>query len=262
MAAAKEPPPAAMNLGGGGPLEITAGKSLEWHQNDHKYLARGAATAVRGEVTISGEALAAYERPGADKKQEIYKLTAQQNVKITTKQQQIYGDEGYYDADRRVAILTGKDLRFVSPNETVTARDALEYWQDKRQAIARGQAVAVRDKRRIEADLMTAQFQETKDGGMELQQLTATGNVVITTASDIARGTKAVYDIKRNTAVLSGNVRVTRGASQLNGSVAEVDFKTGISRMTAAGKSGRVRALFVPSAHETETGKTSPLEQP
>lgn len=257
----KPPSPSRpLDLGGDGPIEISASKSLEWRQEEHKYIARGEAVATRGNVTINAEELAAFER-GDTGKTEIYKLTATKNVKITADQHQVYGDEGFYDADQRLAVLTGKDLRFISTDATVTAKDALEYWQDKREAVARGHAVAIRDKRRIEADAMTAQFGEGKDGAMELKQLTATGNVIITTESDIARGSKAVYDMKRNVAVLSGNVRVTRGASQLNGSVAEVDFKTGISRMTTSGKgSGRVRALFVPGA--ASPGETATIFPP
>jgi len=195
-------------------------------------------------------------------------MTAHQNVQITSKQQQIYGDEGTYDADKRLAVLTGQNLRFVGPNEVVTASDALEYWQDRKQAVARGHAVAIRDKRRVEADKMIAQFRDAPDahppadtgGNMELQQLTAIGNVVITTDTDIARGNKAVYDMSRNVAVLTGDVRVTRGASQMNGSVAEVDFKTGVSQMLAGGRDARVHALFIPG--ENKGGGTSILPVP
>jgi lipopolysaccharide export system protein LptA len=247
---AKQASPMPPGIGGGGPLEVSAQKSLEYHQNEHVYLARGKAKAVRGDVTITAEDMAAYERTGANSKSEIYKLTAHQDVIIATTQQQIYGDEGIYDADKRVAVLTGGNLRFVDANETVTARDSLEYWQDKKQAIARGHAVALRDNRRVESDRMVAQFRDQPNGSLELAQLTADGNVTITTDTDVARGDKAVYDMSRNIAILSGKVRVTRGASQLNGTTAEVDFKTGISRMTGTSETNRVQALFVPEANK------------
>ncbi len=260
----KQSSPMPPGLGGGGPLDISAQKSLEYHQNEHLYLARGAAKATRGDVTITAEELSAHERKDANGKSEVFKLTARQDVVIATKQQQIYGDEGIYDADKRVAVLTGKNLRFVSPNETVTARDSLEYWQDKQQAIARGHAVAVRDRRRVESDRMVAQFRTLPDGNLELHQLTAEGNITITTDTDVARGDKAIYDMGRNLAILTGNVRVTRGASQLNGTMAEVDFKTGISRMSSDGSDGRVQALFVPEAHQTavKSSPATPATQP
>ncbi|MGB4101488.1 MAG: LptA/OstA family protein [Alphaproteobacteria bacterium] len=259
----KKSSPMPPGLGGGGPLDISAQKSLEYHQNEHVYLARGAAKATRGEVTITAEELAAHERKDAAGKSEIYKLTARQDVVIATKQQQIFGDDGIYDADKRVAVLTGKNLRFVGPNETITARDSLEYWQDKQQAIARGHAVAVRDRRRVEADRMIAQFHSLPDGSLGLHQLTAEGNIVITTDTDVARGDRAVYDMNRNMAILSGNVRVTRGASQLNGTLAEVDFKTGISRMSGSSENGRVQALFVPDANtDAKNALALPVKQP
>ena len=43
-----------------------------------------------------------------------------------------------------------------------------------------------------------------------------------------------------------GDVRITRGQNQLNGARAEVDFKTGVSRMLADGDKGRVKGLLTP----------------
>ncbi len=235
-------------LGGGGPIEVTAQQSLEWHQNERMYLAKGQAKAARGDVTISAEELAAYERVDASGKHEIYRLAARDNVRIQSKEHVIEGDEGTYDADKRLAVLTGKNLRFTDSKAVVTASDAMEYWQDKLQAVARGHAVAIRDDRRVAADMLIAQFRTLPNGTMELQQLTAEGHVVITTKGDVVRGDRGVYDMNRNSAVLSGNVKVTRGQSQMEGAVAEVDMNTGLSRMTAAGKDNRIRALFLPGS--------------
>ena len=232
-----------------GPLEVTAQQSLEWREHEQMYRALGQAKAKRGDIIIGANELRAFQRTTAAGKKEIYKFTAHTGVLIESKAQKIYGDEAVYDTDKQLATLTGKDLRFVSANETVTAQDALEYWPEKRQAIARGQAMAVRDDRRVTADRLTAQFAADKKGDLALEQLVADGHVVITTKTDVARGDRAVYDLANNSATLTGAVQITRGASQLAGATAVVDFKTGISRLTG-GAGGAVQALFVPSENK------------
>jgi lipopolysaccharide export system protein LptA len=42
-------------------------------------------------------------------------------------------------------------------------------------------------------------------------------------------------------------VRITRGENQMNGSEAEVNQKTGISRLLSGGPSERVRGLVMPN---------------
>lgn len=231
-----------------GPLEVTAQQSLEWREQEQMYRALGQAKAKRGDITIGANELRAFQRTTADGKKQIYKFTAHTGVLIESKAQKIYGDEAVYDTDKQLATLTGKDLRFVSAEDTVTAQEALEYWPEKRQAIARGQAMAVRDDRRVTADRLIAQFAADKKGDLVLEQLVAEGHVVITTKTDVARGDRAVYDLVNNSATLTGAVQITRGASQLAGASAVVDFKTGISRLTGGG--GAVQALFVPGENQ------------
>jgi lipopolysaccharide export system protein LptA len=273
--AAEASKPLLNPLNTGGALEITAEQSLEYHQEQNLYLARGNAKIIRGDVTLFADELRAYERakvpntadktakpsPPAtqnvmpltgvmanDGSKEVYKFTAQGKVRIVNREQTVTGEQAVYDLDQRLIKVTGGDLRFVGQNATVTAAEALEYWPDKKQAIARGNAKAVRDDRQVSADRLIAQFSETAKGGMELQKLIAEDNVVITTKTDVARGSRAVYDLASNRARLEGAVQITRGASQLAGNAAEVDFKTGISRLVAGqGGVGRVKGLFVPS---------------
>ena len=55
---------------------------------------------------------------------------------------------------------------------------------------------------------------------------------------------------------VAGNVRITRGQNQLDGSEAEVDMKTGISRLLA-GNTGRVQGLVVPNDQANQPAATS-----
>jgi len=272
---------------GGGPIEVTADQSLEWYQDQHLYVARGNAKAVRSNMTVEADVLVAHERdkpqaaPGTisapqisapqtkDKNSDqagggdIDKMTAEGNVHITTQKAHIYGQHGVYDLDQHVSTLTGNNLKYVTDEDTVTAKDSLEYWEDKKVAVARGDAVAIRADRHVLGDTLIAEFRDMPNKQSELWKMTAIGHVTVITKADVAHGDRAVYDINRNLAILTGHVHVTRSdGTQMDGDVAEADFATGRSRLMNEGH-GRVRALMAsqktknaPPAN-TQTGKGS-----
>lgn len=250
------------------PIDISADQSLEWDQNARTYTARGNARASRGDFTIFADLLTAFDRDKADGAgTEVWKLAAEGNVRLTnapaggnTKNAAVaYGDQGLYDIDRQVAVLTGNNLRLESGADTVTAEDRFEYWSAKRLAVAKGEATVVRnsasgaaaDRRKIIADEITTLFTENKEGELQAERSEAHGNVRIFTATDTAKGNHALYDLKRNKAIITGNVRLSRGKSQLEGDRAEVDFTTGLSRLLAADDSPkRVRGLLYPQTKD------------
>lgn len=235
-------------FGGRAPIDVVADGSLELHQNDKAIVARDNAVATRGGMTLKADTLTAYYRelPGGDT--EIFRILAEGSVEILSTNQKAYGARGVFDVDKDVAVLTGGDLRFVTANDVVTASDSLEYWRADNLAVARGDAVAVRGDNRVKAERLVGLLQQNPQGQLDLTRIDADGAVVITTPRDVVRGDKGTYDIGAKLALLNGDVKITRGRNQLNGSAAEVDLETGVSRLLAApaGQSGRVRGLFVP----------------
>jgi len=265
--------PAEAGADASGPLEVTAGKSLEWYQKERLYVARGDAKAVRGDLTVEADILTAHEtapppkpttgKPAAKKAAnaragaapagiggiggtgDIDQLTAAGNVRIAMQKGRAFGDRAVYDLAKHVAYLTGKHLRYETDKETVTARDSLEYWDQRQLAVARGDAVAVQGDRKVVADILSAQFRTQPNGQQQMHTLTAAGHVAIVTKGDVARCNHAVYDVPRNIAILTGHVRITRpDGTQLNGDVAEMDFASGRSRLLNEGKGTRVRLLL------------------
>ena len=84
-------------------------------------------------------------------------MRAEGNVHIFTQTDQAWGDQATYDLDQAVLVLTGNALKLTTPNDTLTARDTMEYWSQKHMAVARGDAVVVtNDARRISADTLVA----------------------------------------------------------------------------------------------------------
>jgi lipopolysaccharide export system protein LptA len=268
-----------VDLNQGGPIEVTARDGMEWRQNEQVVIARGAARAVRGGVTIDADLLLARYRPrggapvetrppseGPGGASEIWRLEAEGNVVITTATDRAEGDRAIYDLDQAVMVLTGTNLRLTSPDNVLTARDSVEYWPQKRMAVARGDAVVVtNDGRRVRADVLVAYFREapTEAGGAprpqaqrgagegapgagsNLEKVEAYGRVEIRTAEEVVRGDSGVYTPPNGLARLLGNVRIVRGDNTLTGQEAIVNMQTGISRLVAT-PGERVRGLIVP----------------
>jgi lipopolysaccharide export system protein LptA len=273
-----------LSAGSGGnqkPIEIVADQGIEWHRETQRYIARGNASAVQGDTAVHGDTLIAYYRSQPNGGTEIFRYEALGNVRIASPTQTAFGDKGVYDIDTGVLVMTGKALKITTPTDTITARDSLEYWEQKKIAVARGNAVAVSQERRMTGDVLTSHFVEgrtsppppaarantrnppptrgrpatpavapTTPNGQRMQRIEGFGNVHVSTATDIVRADRGVYNADTSVAMMSGNVRITRGQNQLNGDFAEVNLNTGISKLlTSADSSGgdkRVRGLFVP----------------
>jgi lipopolysaccharide export system protein LptA len=247
-----------------GTLEVTSSRDLEWLQQDHAYVARGNAVAKRGTVTLMGDILVAYYRPiagtavqpkpaaaggspgGFDSgTTEIWRVVADGNVHIVSEDRDAWGDHAEYDKDKSVVILTGKALKATTLEDTVTARDSLEYWQDQDMAVARGNAKVVKvNGNTLEGDLIGGHFAKDAHGSTILKTIESKGNVVVTTTSDIVHGDEGVYDLEAKRTVLFGNVRATHASSTIEGASAEVNMETGISQVFP-GLGQRVHGLFV-----------------
>ncbi len=231
----------------GGPVEIEASQSVEWQSELKIYVARGNARLRQGDLEVSADVLTAHYRETATEQNQIWRATALGNVVIRSTGGRAVADRAVYELDRDVIVLTGGDLRLEGDSFVITARDSLEYWQGDRLAVARGGARVVRGDQRVDADLMTGQFEPGADGNLELNTVSAFGNVLITTPTDVASANQAVYNLRTELATLTGGVRLSRGANHLNGDLAEVNMATGVSRLLAdPGGQGRVRGLLVP----------------
>lgn len=252
------------------PIEITALKSVEWLRNDKKYIARDDVIIKQGDVTITSDIAVADYREGKTSSMEIYQLTAEGNVTIDNSGNKASGDKAVYDVDSAVATLTGSNLRLVSPDQTVTATERMEYHPNARQAKAVGNAKVVRGQDTLSANTITATFKDkgatttanAPAGTGNLDRLDAEGNVVIVTPSETLRGQRGVYRADTNTAELTGNVKIERGPNILEGERAEVNLTTNVSKMFgAAGGDGRVRGVFFPGS-EKKPGAQAPSQAP
>lgn len=249
-------------MGSESSLEVNADQAIEWHQAQRAYVARGNASAKRGESTVFADVLTAYYREVSGRGNEVFQLVAEGNVRIVGPAREVRGDRGVYDVDRQLAVVTGGDLRLVTANEVVTARDSLEYYEDRQMAVARGQALAVRGTDRLAADVLIGQFVKAPDGSTSMQRLDGRGDVVVTTATDVALADTLVYGVADEVAVLMGGVKITRGDNQLNGDAAEMNMKTRVNRVIAGTSGGRVSGLLIPGQSQSASPVTGARSTP
>jgi lipopolysaccharide export system protein LptA len=253
------------------PLEITAEESLEWHRSEQFFQAKKDVKAVQGATTLYCDDMVAKYRDSEKSNIDIYRIEATGKVRIVSADSKAYGDKAVYNMDKGYAEMTGKNLRLVSKDQNVSARDKFVYWAAQGRLEAIGKAVAVREGDKIEADKLIATFSESKDGKRELETLEGVGHVVITMPEEVITGAHAHYSAKSGVAVMNDNVRVVRGESFLEGASAQVDLNTNISKIygskTSLGESAdvgevttteeisdtgkkRVRAVFYPKNME------------
>lgn len=225
------------------PLEINADDGIEWQQNTQAYIARGNARAAQGDVAVHAETLTAYYREKKGGGTTIWRIDAEDRVRIVSTTQRAFGDKGVYDVDNGILVLTG-NVRMETDTDRITARDSLEYWEKRNIAVARGNAVAERGENKLRADVLTAHFFKDAQGKSRVRQVDAFDNIVITTPDEIVRSNRGVYDVETGIAKLTGSVKITRGTNQLNGEYAEVNLNTGVSRLF--GRGGGVRGIFTP----------------
>jgi len=271
------------------PLQIQADSGIEWQQDAHLYIARGNAVAIRGPGEIHADTLIAHYREakgggntGANT--EIYRVEAEGRVTLKRDTQTVVGDRAVYDVDQAIAVVTGKGLQLTTPTDVVTARDSLDWYDQRQIAVARGNAVATRNGKTIKADVLTAYLVKTApaptaagaQGGRtvpapakppvtpaasrgtsgaasgsesKISRVDAQGHVVIHNALDTGRGDFGVYKADTGIATLIGNVVIERGKDVIRGQRGVMDLNNNVSRMMPGGAPGaspqRVQGLFV-----------------
>jgi lipopolysaccharide export system protein LptA len=224
------------------PIEISAENGIEWKRDSRTYTARGNALAQQGDTSIAADTLIAY----LDDNDELSNWEAIGNVKIQTSQSTSYGDRAEYTESSRLLVLTGKNLKVVTDNQTVTARDQVEYWRDKDAVVAKGNVVIVRPQKNtvIKSDEATAYFRDKLDDpatpedetgdGSEVYQVEAQGHVRVDREEQTAFSDHLAYNPETEVAVLTGNVTIHSKDNTYKGARAELDLQNDVSRLLPA----------------------------
>ncbi len=231
------------------PIDVYADDGIEWQQDGNLFVAHGNARAVRGGVEVLSDELRAYYRKNPNGQSEVWRLDALGNVRIVSESETAYGARAIYNADQKVLVIDGDKPRLVSGKDTLSASKQLEYWELKRFAVARGDAVATRDGKQVFADVLVAHMKPDDKGHTQVYRVDAYDSVRILTERETATGDRGVYNVESGVATLTGKVKLVRDNNELRGCRAVVNLNTGISQLFACPNTpgaGRVQGSFVP----------------
>lgn len=244
------------------PLEISADGTLEWVKAEKQLIAKKNAIATQGDSSVSAQNLTALYREGqGGQGMEIWQVTAEKDVILTSKDNKAYGDKAVYDLDKGLATMTGGDLKMVAPDQTVTAQERFEYFVTDGRVNAIGQAKITRPKLEggedtLAADKISAVLEKNTKGQQVLHSLEATGHVIVTTPTETITGAYGIYKAQTNMAEITGGVEILRGANTLKGQRATVDMNTNISKIFGGDTAKtRVHGVFYPNSEKKEEKK-------
>ena len=244
------------------PIEVFADQGIEWQQENRRFIARGSARAIQGDVEVLADVLISHYRDKEDGGTDVYRVDALGNVTIRSAGETATGSAAVYDFDQAVLVIEGAPVQLETPDGLVTAEDTIQYWEKDNVAVAEGNAVATKGDQTLYADTLTARFKdepsdasgaETRSG--ELSRIEGYGNVRLETKKDVILGDRGRYDLDSGIATLDGNVRITNDQNQLSGGFAVVDTNKGVSTLYSSAaeagvpgpsKAPRVKALIVP----------------
>jgi lipopolysaccharide export system protein LptA len=98
----------------------------------------------------------------------------------------------------------------------IEADQGIEWRQQEKTVLARGNARAVRGEMRVNAETLTARYREGSDGSAEIWRVEAEGGVEIVSPTETLRGERGTFDLDKDTLVLSGGtVRLISGDSEI-----------------------------------------------
>lgn len=116
--------------------------------------------------------------------------------------------------------------------------DTLSVDQGNGQATFSGNVIIVQGDLRMAAGEVRVTYGET-DGRQTVEQVLATGGVLVTRGSDAAEGREARYAVDRGILTMSGEILVTQGQTAIAGDSLTVDLATGNGTVE-----GRVRTTL------------------
>lgn len=234
------------------PIEITADNGIEWEKNKEILIASGNAKASRGGITVLAEVLRAYYRKKTTGGTDLIRLDAAGGVKIFSDTESMEGQTAVLDFEQAILKVDGKKVIYKAGPDTITANQQMEYWERQKMAVARGNAVAIHKGKTLRADVLKALLRKNKTGRSEVYIIEAFNNVLIVSGKDKLRSDSAIYKLDSGIATLKKNVSIVREDSILNGDLAEINLKTGISKLLTVDsvgsrrKKNRVRGLIYP----------------
>ena len=232
-----------ISVAAAGDITLNADNRVEYHQKEQKLVAVGNAVASKDDLSIKAQAIIGYCNPKI--KNKISKVEANNDVHLVSSQAEAFGDSLIYDINQDSAVLKGSPARIKTPDADITAQGSITYYPSQQKAIAIDGVIATDAKgNKVFADLMTAYFTKDANDKMILNKIDIEQNVKITSQDTVVTALRGTYYAIDGKIKLFDDVVINQNGNILNGSTAETDLNSGISKILSGAKSGRVSGVF------------------
>jgi lipopolysaccharide export system protein LptC len=141
--------------------------------------------------------------------------------------------------------------------------NTLEVRDKEKKAIFAGNVLVAQADATMKCKMLDVYYDQDGDGpsDQQVRRLEARGGVVVTQKDQTATGDTAIFDVRTNTVILSGDVVSTQGQQVIKGERLTIDLTSSVWRI-----GGRVGGMFLPnsrprggdkSGDKAEDGKTA-----
>jgi lipopolysaccharide export system protein LptA len=145
----------------------------------------------------------------------------------------------------KMATFSG-DVQVVQGDTTIKCRSLVVFYGGEQGGAARQTAAAPPATGAVQT-ANSAPAPGLLQGAHDIRRIEARGGVTVISKEQNASGDLGVYDLKKKTITLTGNVVVSQGKNVLHGDRVVVDTVTGNAHIeSGAASQGRVRALIQP----------------
>ncbi|MBR1544662.1 MAG: hypothetical protein IJ638_01810 [Alphaproteobacteria bacterium] len=223
-------------------IELFADDGLEWDQKNQKIIMHKNATAKTQSYELTADNIEALYK-GNNKK--IYKIYANDNVKIKSATENITTDKMLYDIDAERVDLFSIDNPTImkSSDSNIVTKDKIIYYKNKNYATA-DNAEIEHSGRKLFSDYIRITF-ENKNGKNQLKYIHADGNIKLIDGEEELYGDRAEYNPQNGFATVDGNVRFKKGSeANLSGGKIVYDMNTGIAKILPKDKDSKVSGVF------------------
>lgn len=131
------------------------------------------------------------------------------------------GISAFAFAQEPISALKGHDTN--APVDV--SSDRIEVQQRADRAIFSGNVHVRQADLTMDADRVTLAY--SNSGGIQIDRIDASGGVTVRSPSESATGNFGLYDTSRKLITLVGNVKLSRGGSQINGTRLVIDLRSG-----------------------------------
>ena len=147
-----------------------------------------------------------------------------------------------YDVNSLTYLLEGPDAAISGPDGTAKAGQTILFRRTEQLVeLVKDAEIMLKDGRHLSGQTITIFLNDADN----IDRITAAGDVtIIQVNGSTATSDEADYNRAGNKAILTGDVLIKDGETELAGDRAEVDFTTGISKMLSNKSGGRVSGRF------------------